>query len=611
MSHVVGIDLGTTNSLVAYMDGDTPHLFKDASGQAAVPSIIAFDEQGHRDQTTVGKIAKEKLISNADRTVYSVKRFMGKGREDLEDDLERIPFKLVGGPKEAIRIQIGDQRYTPPEISAFVLKELKERAEAALNEPVTQAVITVPAYFNDSQRQATKDAGRIAGLEVLRILNEPTAASLAYGLQKSKEGTIAVYDLGGGTFDISILKIKGGIFEVLATHGDTTLGGDDFDQRLVQLIRREILAQFNIDVQDIPELLQECRLKSERLKCRLSTETSAEIVIPLPNKEKTYCREFSRKEFEAAIQDLVDRTSTSCRQALSDAGLKPEDVTEVVLVGGSTRIPLIRETVENLFQKKPHSELDPDEVVALGAAIQANILSGGISNLLLLDVTPLSLGIETMGGVVSKLIPRNSTIPTSGKEMYSTFVDGQQSVSIHVLQGEREMVEDCRSLAKFNLTGIDPIPAGMPRIEVTFLIDADGILNVTAKDLRSDRVQSVEVTPTYGLTDAETEAMITASMEHAKEDMEKRQLIEVRNEADTVIRHTEKAVTQSTELLGVSEREAITTSVSELKDALSKDDRNVIREKLNRLDQDTQALAEKLMDRSVKKSLQNKRLSDV
>lgn len=611
MSRIVGIDLGTTNSLIAYMDGTTPRIIRDESGHAAVPSVVSFDESGNSSLALVGEKAKEKLITCPERSIYSVKRFMGLGREDIEKDRQLIPFALVGEEKEAIRIEVGQKRYTPPEISAFVLRELKSRAEAALNAQVTKAVITVPAYFNDSQRQATKDAGRLAGLDVLRIVNEPTAASLAYGLQKEKEGIIAIYDLGGGTFDISILKIKNGIFEVLATNGDTHLGGDDFDHGLVQMVRDEILEQHQIDLSQLPEVLQEARLMAEKIKCQLSNEASATFILALPDGKGTYRRKIQKKEFEALIQALIKRTISPCKRALADAELSAEDVNEVVLVGGSTRIPLIQETVANLFKKTPHSELDPDEVVALGAAIQADILSGGLSDLLLLDVTPLSLGIETMGGVVSRLIPRNATIPTSAKESFSTFVDGQQSVSIHVVQGEREMVSDCRSLAKFNLTGIDPMPAGMPRIEVTFLIDANGILSVTAKDLRSGRAQSIEVKPTYGLSDEETEEMIADSTAHAKEDREKRILVELNNEAQTVLRHSEKALVQGGTLLDPAEKLKIETAIEHLKTAISNKKGRPIREALDHLDGVTQNLAEQLMSHSVKEALQNKRLSDV
>jgi Fe-S protein assembly chaperone HscA len=593
------------------MDGNTPRVIRDAEGRALVPSVVAFNKESDAEGVIVGEAAKKQLLTHSDRTIYSVKRFMGKGLEDVRDDLSLIPFHLAEGQKEVVRIQVGNKLYTPPEISAFILRELKQRAEAFLKEPVRQAVITVPAYFNDSQRQATKDAGKIAGLEVLRIVNEPTAASLAYGLQKKKEGTIVVYDLGGGTFDVSILKIKNGIFEVLATNGNTHLGGDDIDRRLMRLVLDDISQKHRVDLAGMPEALQEVRLVSEKVKIALSSDEKAELALSFPEKKIEYRREIKRSEFEALIKALVDETIEPCRQALNDARLKPEGIDEVILVGGSTRIPLVKEAVAAFFKKTPHSELNPDEVVALGAAVQADILAGGITNMLLLDVTPLSLGIETMGGVVSRLIQRNATIPTSAKEMFTTFVDGQQAVSIHVVQGERELVKDCRSLAKFNLTGIDPIPAGMPRIEVTFLIDANGILNVTAKDIRSGKMQSVEVKPTYGLSDNEVESMISASIEHAREDLSERMLIEARNEAETVLRYAEKAMAQGAALLTGPEKQEVGLSLTELKAAIEGKDHNAIREKLDRVDKATQNLAELLMNASIKEALQNKKISDV
>ncbi|MFQ5580741.1 MAG: Fe-S protein assembly chaperone HscA [Nitrospiria bacterium] len=610
MSKVVGIDLGTTNSLVAYMDGGQPRVIPGLSGASAVPSIVSFDPDGAADHVSIGDAAKKHLIDGSDRTIYSVKRLMGKGIGEVQADLKYLPFQLSGKPKEIIRIHVGENHYTPPEISAFILAELKQRAEAHLNAPVEQAVITVPAYFNDSQRQATKDAGKIAGLEVLRIVNEPTAASLAYGLQKKKEGRIVVYDLGGGTFDVSILKIKNGIFEVLATNGDTHLGGDDIDQCLMLLILREIQQQSGLDLMNHPEALQEIRLLAEAVKRQLSSEKNTTICLDLSEHKISYRREISRDEFDSLIHALIDRTLSPCRQALEDAKLSPEEIDEVILVGGSTRIPLIQNTVADLFKRTPHSELNPDDVVALGAAVQADILAGSITNMLLLDVTPLSLGMETMGGVVNRFIPRNTTIPTSAKESFTTFADGQQSVSIHVVQGERELVKDCRSLARFNLTGIEPLPAGMPRIEVTFLIDANGILKVSAKDLKSGKAQSIEVKPTYGLTDEETESMISASIEHARKDMEDRMLIESRNEADTVLRHAAKGLTHGAALVDPSERKKIEQSMADLQEAMRGPDHRLIREKLSHLDEATQKLAELLMDQSVQVALKDKNISD-
>ncbi|TAK09506.1 MAG: Fe-S protein assembly chaperone HscA [Candidatus Manganitrophaceae bacterium] len=611
MPRVVGIDLGTTNSLVAYMEGGAPRVISDAAGRTILPSVVSFGWEGRPDGVIVGEEAKEHLITHPGRTIYSIKRFMGKGMEDVGNDRSFVPYALTGGQQEVVRISVAGKLYTPPEISAFILRELKHRAEAFFKEPVRQAVITVPAYFNDSQRQATKDAGKIAGLEVLRIVNEPTAASLAYGLQKKKEGTVVVYDLGGGTFDVSILKIKNGIFEVLSTNGDTHLGGDDVDQQLMRLIVREISDRSGIDLSGAPEALQEIRLVSEKAKCQLSFEEKAEIVLTFPDKKIDYRRTISRTEFDALITEFVEKTLGPCRQALADAHLKPDQVDEVILVGGSTRIPLVRKKVAELFKKTPHSELNPDEVVALGAAVQADILAGGITNMLLLDVTPLSLGIETMGGVVSRLIPRNTTIPTSAKEAFTTFVDGQKSVSIHVVQGERELVKDCRSLAKFNLTEIDPMPAGIPRIEVTFMIDANGILNVNAKELRSGKTQSIEVKPTYGLTDGEVEKMISDSIEHAREDLNERMFIEARNEAESVLRHAEKALSQGAALIDPSEKAEIEKSMAGLKEAMNGNDHHRVREALDRLDQSTKNLAETLMNQTLKEALQEKKLSDL
>jgi len=599
MSRIVGIDLGTTNSLVAYVDRGAPRVIPDAEGRALLPSIVAYAPEG----VLVGDAARRQLVRNPARTIYSVKRLMGRGYEDVQGELAHLPFEVVPAA-EVVRIRVGEREVTPPEVSAQILRALRQRAEAALGEKVEQAVVTVPAYFNDSQRQATKDAGRIAGLDVLRIVNEPTAASLAYGLQKLAQGTIAVYDLGGGTFDISILRVKDGVFEVLATNGDTHLGGDDFDRVLVDWLLEDIRAAHGADLSDDAEARQELRLAAEAAKCRLSFEPRTQLAIPFG--DFVYRRDITREDLEARFGPLVERTLGPCRLALRDAGLEPADVDEVVLVGGSTRVPLVRRRVEALFGKTPHSQLNPDEVVALGAAVQAQILAGGITDMLLLDVTPLSLGIETLGGIVSILIARNTTIPTMAKEQFTTSADGQTVVDLHVLQGERELARDNRSLARFELR-VDPMPAGMPKIEVTFLIDANGILQVHAKELRSGKESSIEVRPTYGLTEAEVERMVDESFEHAEADVSARLLIEAQTEADNVANHVQRALTQGAQLAEPGERERIEAALARLREARAGTDRDLIHERTTEVNRATERLAEAMMDAALKGALTSKR----
>ena len=609
MAPIVGIDLGTTNSLVAYMDRGIPRIIPDPDSGPLVPSVISVDEQ---DAVLVGRAGLERLVVDPHSTVFSVKRLMGRGIEDARQEIELFHFPITSDSQQVIRLKLRSQVFTPPEVSAHILQRLKLNAEKFFGEPVNQAVITVPAYFNDAQRQATKDAGRIAGLGVVRLVNEPTAASLAYGLDKRKQGLVAVYDLGGGTFDISILKLKDGIFEVVSTNGDTHLGGDDVDARMIALVIATLKQQTGVDWSDHDQAVQLIRRAVIEAKHQLTDQQAASIAFALPDAKRTRVEiPMTRPEFENLVRPVIERTLPPVRQALADAKLQPGELDEVVLVGGATRMPMVRHLVEEIFGKIPHTELNPDQVVALGAAVQADILAGGTQDMLLLDVTPLSLGIETLGGAVAKILLRNSTIPASATQMFTTLVDGQTSVDIHVVQGERELVKDCRSLGRFKLR-VPPLPAGMPRIEVRFLIDANGILNVTARDVRTGTQQSVDVRPSYGLTDAEVEKMLLESFAHAEEDLSERLAIDARHEAEIVIHATEKALAgPAATAISSDECLRIETALNELKRVLPSDSHELIRRKTNELNQATQHLAALIMDSTVKQALEGKKLEDV
>jgi molecular chaperone DnaK len=595
MGKVIGIDLGTTNSCVAVMDGKTAKVIENAEGMRTTPSIVAFSDDGER---LVGQPAKRQAVTNPERTFFAVKRLVGRRYDDpmVEKDKKLVPYKIVKASNGDAWVEADGKTYSPSQVSAFILQKMKETAEAHLGQKVDQAVITVPAYFNDAQRQATKDAGKIAGLEVLRIINEPTAAALAYGLDKSKSGTIAVYDLGGGTFDVSILEIGDGVFEVKSTNGDTFLGGEDFDMRLVSYLADEFQKEQGINLRNDKLALQRLKEAAEKAKIELSSTTQTEINLPFITADasgpKHLTMKLTRAKFEALVDDLIQKTIEPCRKALKDAGLTAGEIGEVVLVGGMTRMPKVQEVVKQLFGKEPHKGVNPDEVVAIGAAIQAGVLQGDVKDVLLLDVTPLSLGIETLGGVFTRIIDRNTTIPTKKSQVFSTAEDNQNAVTIRVFQGEREMAADNKVLGQFDLMGIPPSPRGMPQIEVTFDIDANGIVNVSAKDKATGKEQQIRIQASGGLSEADIQKMVKDAEANAAEDKKRRAAVDAKNHADALVHSTEKALAEHGSKVGESERRAIEDAVSDLKEALKGDDAEAITAKTNTLAQTSMKLGE-------------------
>lgn len=603
MSKVIGIDLGTTNSCVAIMEAGEPKVIPNPDGSRTTPSVVAFTKTGER---LVGQTAKRQAITNPENTIFSIKRFMGRRHAEVSSEEKLVPYKVTKAPNDDVRVIAGGKEYSPPEISAMILQYLKRAAEDYLGEPVTKAVITVPAYFNDSQRQATKDAGEIAGLEVLRIINEPTAASLAYGLEKKKDEKIAVYDLGGGTFDISILELGEGVFEVRSTNGDTHLGGDDFDQRIIDWLADEFKKSNGIDLRNDRMALQRLKEAAEKAKCELSTTMQTNINLPFITADQSGPRHLditlTRAKLEQLVDDLIQRTIEPCRQALRDAHLSASDIDEVVLVGGMTRMPKVQNVVRELFGKEPHKGVNPDEVVAIGAAIQAGVLAGDVKDVLLLDVTPLSLGIETLGGVFTKLIERNTTIPTRKSQVFSTAADNQPAVSIHVLQGEREMAIYNRTLGRFDLVGIPPAPRGVPQIEVTFDIDANGILHVSAKDLGTGKEQSIKIESSSGLSKEEVEKLKRDAELHAEEDKARRELVEAKNKADSIIYSTEKSLREYGDKLSPDERSRIEKAIEACREAAKSDNLATINKACDDLMTASHKLAEELYKKTASQS---------